>query len=293
VQRQQKTLFEATRLLYVGATRAISHLLLTASVSRDEKTGLPRAPSKNSLLSSIWPVFEQQMTVHQSSAAPQSVPRIRPASLLTRLARDAENVITNTAFVSAPRAASRSVARPDNHVERSIGTVVHFALEELSRRVDLPEHSNAQDERRWRMALQREGLWGDGLDAALKIVHGCIAQTLHCHHIGRWILSSEHTDAHSEWALTTVNAQGEIRDIVIDRSFIDKETRQRWVIDYKNSRPAPGESLDNFIARQVAAYMEQLRRYCDAVRLLGEEPLRCALYFTALGHLHTVTELES
>jgi len=293
-QRVQKTLLETTRLLYVGATRAVSDLLLTACVSWDAKTGLPRAPSRHSLLSPIWQVFAQHMTVHQPWAALALAPaeRILSAPLLTRLWRDAADSPAESAVTDSPRRAGRIVARPDHPVERSIGTVVHLALEELSRRQALPANTNARDQRRWCMALQREGLWGEVLDAALQQLCSAIDKTLRANHIGRWVLSSTHGDAHSEWALTTVNAQGEIKDIVIDRSFIDKDTGRRWVIDYKNSRPAPDESLDEFAVRESATYMEQLRCYRDAVRLLSEEPLHCALYFTALGHLHTVAELE-
>jgi hypothetical protein len=142
------------------------------------------------------------------------------------------------------------------------------------------------------MELQREGLWGKVLDEALELVLGAIDQTLRSDHIGRWVLSSGHEDAHSEWALTTVNAQGAIKDIVIDRSFIDRATGWRWIIDYKNSVPVPGESLHEFAARETATYMDQLRQYCDAVRQLGQEPLCCALFFTSLGHLHTIPELQ-
>ena len=92
--------------------------------------------------------------------------------------------------------------------------------------------------------------------------------------------------------MTTIDALGRIQDIIIDRSFIDAATGIRWVIDYKNSRPAEGEALQDFTARQCSAYLEQLRCYRDAVRALGNNPLRCALFFTALGHLHTVPALD-
>ena len=85
-QRRQKTLLETTRLLYVGATRAISHLLLTASVSRDEKAALPREPSMHSLLSPIWQTFAQQMTIHPPCAAAGAAPfRCDSPPRLTRL----------------------------------------------------------------------------------------------------------------------------------------------------------------------------------------------------------------
>jgi len=66
----------------------------------------------------------------------------------------------------------------------------------------------------------------------------------------------------------------------------------RWVIDYKTSRPAPQEPLAAFLARESDDYAEQLQRYRDALRRIGDEPLCCALYFTALGRLHVLEELS-
>ncbi len=292
VQRQQKTLLETTRLLYVGATRAVSGVLLTASVSWDEKTGLPTAPSKHSLLRPIWQTFVQQMSVHQPCAIAVSVDPLRSTPLLLRLPRVPVEAVVDYAVSDPPQRVGRTTARPDSFAERSIGTVVHLALEELSRRPQLPATASTADQRRWAMALQREGLWGSELDTALHTVLSAIGQTLRANHSGRWVLSSGHNDAHSEWRLTCVNAQGNIQDISIDRSFIDRDTGQRWIIDYKNSRPASGESLDAFAARESASYKVQLMLYRDAVRQLGAEPLRCALYFTALGYLHVVVELD-
>ena len=144
-------------------------------------------------------------------------------------------------------------------MERSIGTVVHLALEELSRRPNcLQSQVRVIDGAgAWRCSSRACGVMCS--TDALKVVVSSITQALQSDHIGRWVLSSGHAAAHSEWALTTVNAQGVVKDIVIDRSFIDRETGQRWVIDYKNSRPARGESLDDFVARESANYLEQLR----------------------------------
>ena len=63
--------------------------------------------------------------------------------------------------------------------------------------------------------------------------------------------------------------------------FID----QRWIIDYKTSRPLPGESLQAFSARELANYRDQLEGYRRAMSVLDERPIRCALYFTAITHM--------
>jgi ATP-dependent helicase/nuclease subunit A len=56
------------------------------------------------------------------------------------------------------------------------------------------------------------------------------------------------------------------------------------VVDFKSSEPADGESVEAFVARQLAQYATQLDSYRAALALRFAEPVRCALYFTALAH---------
>ena len=293
-QRRQKMLLEATRLLYVGATRAISHLLLTASVSRDEKTAIPREPSVHSLLSPIWQTFAQQMTIHPPCAAVEladsgttptatdslAAPRFTRVNKLIRGADFTTGCTSSYCASRQPRRAQHWNRRASGHG----GVVTSPRATWKARRARSTALAHG--------AAAAGPLGRVSLHDALKVVVSSITQALQSDHIGRWVLSSGHAAAHSEWALTTVNSQGVVEDIVIDRSFIDRETGQRWVIDYKNSRPARGESLDDFVARETTNYLPQLRLYCDTVRQLGQEPLRCALFFTSLGRLHRVPELD-
>ena len=291
-QRQKKHLLEATRLLYVGATRAIGQLLLTGVINIDNATALPGEPAKLSLLSPIWPTFSRQMQLDSVRDEPQSAASARSTHPLTRLARAALPSPDN-ADPTAPRETGENAAPLiANGTERSIGNVVHQALEALSRRTALPAATSNTDILHWRVALQREGLRDERLNQALQSVRRAVANALQSGGAGRWVLSGEHLEAHSEWALTTVDSQQRIRDIVIDRSFVDAATGVRWVIDYKSSAPATGESHTLFFTRESAAYLEQLRAYRDAVRDWGPQPVRCALFFTALGHLHIIRELD-
>jgi ATP-dependent exoDNAse (exonuclease V) beta subunit len=109
---------------------------------------------------------------------------------------------------------------------------------------------------------------------------------------GRWILSSAHPDARSEWALTRVDGEGRVEDIVIDRTFLDAATGERWLIDYKTGRPDSGEDLEQFLARESATYRPQMLRYRDTLRAIAPTVLRVALYFTAIGHLHRLHDLD-
>jgi ATP-dependent helicase/nuclease subunit A len=291
-QRQKKSLLEATRLLYVGTTRAVSHLLLTWSFQYEEKTGLPREPSKQTLLSPVWNTVRHQMTAHECSTALIASSSVTSERLLTRLRRDTKHANTVSSYPTSALDITDIPSRYDNHVERSIGTVVHLALEQLSARTVLPIEISVQDRRRWRMTLQKKGLSGGVLEGALKQVVSSLTQSLQVASSGRWVLSNDHIDARSEWPLTVVDERGRLRDIIIDRSFVDNVTGERWIVDYKSSRPNPEETLHVFAARESATYLGQLRCYRDALRGLVTEPLRCALFFTALAYLHAIPELD-
>ena len=85
------------------------------------------------------------------------------------------------------------------------------------------------------------------------------------------MLSPEHRDAPSELRLTGV-LDGQIRNVVIDRSFVD-EQGQRWVIDYKTGTH-PGADLAGFLREELARYRSQLELYRALARAWGRS--RCA-----------------
>jgi ATP-dependent exoDNAse (exonuclease V) beta subunit len=290
-QRDDKSLLEGTRLLYVGTTRAVSRLLLTAGLDIDQKTGEFRAPTGRSLLSPIWPSFREQMTVHEPwPVAGAAIARDLPPPLVRLSQPIATGSVTGEPLEEVPEA--NIPERPVNHLERSVGTAVHLALEELSLRDRLPRDLSDSDRERWRQVLRRLGLWGAPLEQAATMVEESVAATL-AEERGRWILQSDHRDARSEWCLTQLSPEGEPKDLIIDRTFIDRQEGVRWVVDYKTSRPADGESLPAFLASEADNYRTQLARYRDALAVLGDEPIRCALYFTALGLLHPVPDLDT
>jgi ATP-dependent exoDNAse (exonuclease V) beta subunit len=281
-RRKLKQAYEATRLLYVGATRAIHHLHLSAGIRWDDQKGEAKKPPSSSLLATIWDTFVQEMRVRESVEPGAEPGAAAPA--LVRLAADHLPPFPGDVVQTLPP--DNLPERPDNHFERVVGTVVHLALEELSLRTVLPANVTDGDRSRWRCALQVEGLVGEQLERGLAQVLASVTETLREGGEGRWVLSSAHREAHSEWAITCLDGEGVPGDIVIDRSFIDAATGVRWVVDYKTSRPLDAESLEAFIAREEDHYSGQLHRYRDALCAMGEEPVRCALFFTALGMLH-------
>jgi len=284
-RRKLKQDYEATRLLYVGATRAITHLHLSARIRWDDKKDAPVKPASTSLLATIWDSFAGQMRVHHGGAG-QEVTAPVP-----RLARQSLDTLPVAPAGSVPAPPPGNFPdRPENHFERGVGTVVHLALEALSLLAELPHAATQEDRRGWRRALAMQGLAGEALERALRRVAASVESTLAGGGAGRWLLSSAHPGARSEWALTVARDDG-FSDMVIDRTFVDADSGVRWVVDYKTSRPADGEALAAFVAREADHYREQLAEYRDALRALGDEPVVCALYFTALDHLHSLDEL--
>jgi hypothetical protein len=89
---------------------------------------------------------------------------------------------------------------------------------------------------------------------------------------GRWLLGAQ-TGARNEYRLTAM-VDGERRNLVIDRVFIDAQGRH-WIVDYKTSSHEGGE-LDAFLDRERVRYAAQLERYA---RALGEVQAGLGLYF--------------
>ena len=112
---------------------------------------------------------------------------------------------------------------------------------------------------------------------------------------GQWVLAN-HPEARCEWAISGVDASGQLQNAVLDRFFESPE--QRWIVDYKTAMPAsvPQEQSlheqflqEQFLQEQKDRYRPQLLRYRALIdRLFADnpKPVRIALYFTGLGELH-------
>jgi len=296
IQRAKKELEETTRLLYVGATRAVNHLILTACPNYKEEKESYSTPPARSLLGRIWPAFEEQMRVHE----PGVVAEIKQSDKLPALRR-VKNVEAVGLFETGTPAESESgdsniPPRSLNRAERAIGTVVHLILEHLSMAAELPRdladfYGKYWNREQCSFELRRQGLSAEELADALNAVETSITKVLEDEN-GRWLLSPAHREASSELALSYVGQKGLPANLVIDRTFVDAQTGVRWLVDYKNSKPSDGEHQEDFLQREEASYYSQLASYKNALTALGDEPVYCALYFTALGYLHKVEGLS-
>jgi ATP-dependent helicase/nuclease subunit A len=162
---------------------------------------------------------------------------------------------------------------------RHIGTVVHAALESYADMSALPTKAAIEAERDYYIyQLRRHGVPEGDLLRATSIVIEALMRTVSSAR-GRWIFAAEHRDARSEWALTGI-ASGRLTNVVIDRTFIDRDGT-RWVIDFKSSRHEGG-GLDAFLEQEMARYRAQLQTYLALAREIDTAHVRAALYFPLL-----------
>lgn len=299
-QRKLKTRLETARLLYVGATRAVKRLFLTAQVQPDKGEHPWRKPHADALLSPVWKTAQTQLQTHPPDDSGHDAPAagetaggglVRPA-LPTR----SDDTQASSIRAQAGSASAKQTVRPDARaglhprLHRHVGTVVHGTLEALSRFETLPQRSPDATQKGWSIALRQLGLAGKSLKLALELVQDAVGTTLSSKD-GRWMLSSEHAEAHSEWSLSIADPAGGPRELVIDRCFVTRDRGERWIIDYKTDRPAPGQAKARFVTDALIAHRTQLQTYRDALAALSTEPLRCAIYLTASGELVELGEL--
>jgi ATP-dependent exoDNAse (exonuclease V) beta subunit len=269
---------EASRLLYVAATRARSRLHLLACLDCD-KDGELKKPFAHSLLERAWPVAAPFFAIPQGRPREGGDP-VRSASifLIRRLASD----FRTPALPAAAKWQAPPQAREEERIEfswagetaRHVGTVVHRWLQRI-----------AEDELRgWdakrvdalvpalRRELQRRGVPASGLYAAAALVRTALKNSLGDER-GRWVLGS-HPQSRTEHRLRLRTKEG-ARTLVMDRVFRDSEGRQ-WIVDFKTSRHE-GAGVEQFLDEERKRYEPQLREYAT----LFTHP-RLALYFPLL-----------
>jgi len=276
---------ELDRLLYVACTRAVKRLHLLGAAEFKEAQDC-FAARKSSLLARLWPVCSHDFGDDQKDSEQALSGKAVPARMLQRLPDDWQ----------APAKTPPIIERGDVDVEhdfevieyswageeaRQLGIVVHDAMLRLSQ-----EGADHWDQTRidravlqWRAEFRRAGASEAQLEALTARTTTAVSNTL-TDEDGQWIVSRQHQQAQSEFALTAV-LDGVAQQLVVDRSFVD-EADVRWIIDYKTSRHT-GSDIDAFIASEKDRYYDQMARYGRAFSILDENrKIRLGLYFPLL-----------
>jgi ATP-dependent exoDNAse (exonuclease V) beta subunit len=280
---RDRAMLENARLMYVAATRAKHELHLLGHVDGVSGRVDPQPPA-NSLLKVLWPAVREAFSQAPQCQGPtQSAPAaVALRSSLRRLAIDWRLPASVARPLATARDSGELERRPDfdwvTEVARLVGIVVH---RDLDRRVRLRLQGTGAppiDALLYATELRELGVPADRIEAATARVVDAVRGTL-ADERGQWILAP-HAEESSEWALT-VQVAGELRHLIVDRSFVDA-SGVRWIIDYKTG-VHEGGALETFLAQETERYTPQLARYAAAVSRLGPQPVRAGLYFPLLG----------
>ena len=286
-EQKQRDTFEHQRLLYVAATRAREHLVLSAVLNPEPGKTKPAA---GSLLADLWPTLGAEFTeaLDQAPESPQSISeRERPDPSLRR---PPENWSPTTgeplAFTSRlpPRETTVEIEFNWAGVQaRRTGTVLHRLLEQVGR-IGIESMNDGQRQRcikRIPALLQALGSGRADLEKSVGIIQRAFEDTL-ASDTGQWILSGQHQDSSCELPITGL-IDGQLINAVIDRTFIDADGT-RWIIDYKSGYHEGG-NLDHFLQEEADRYRDQLDLYRRLFEQMEDRPVRTALFLPRHGRL--------
>ena len=296
--------YEATRLFYVGCTRAIRKLYLFGSLAKTEENEW-KNPPKKSLLNSIWENIKMDVTeisVHSPLYVQKNRQFERPGlqQLIRLVPSWVAPPLEDNELLKVYR--GKEVADEENiplletrnaKLARHTGTLIHRALQNLvGFSFEDIQIWQAKHLPFWRTWLKQQGWNNEEVNRSIQKILLAIDNTINDDR-GKWLLNDSHERSACE--LVIVHKQGnkidlKLRDNIIDRSFIADGAR--WIIDYKSSEPAAEQSIGDFLIQEVAAYKSQLVRYKTCFEALGETNIKAALYFPLLKNQERFLEID-
>jgi ATP-dependent exoDNAse (exonuclease V) beta subunit len=289
----EKEQLEVARLLYVAATRARKQLHLLGSVAYG-KDGI-KEPNKRSLLATLWSAQEirsdfQQLAYDDQSEFKDESQTIDDDHPIRRLPlgwtvpeEELISPLPQITTESIPEAGQLERVEFDwaSETARHIGTLVHRYLQRIAKdglgkwdqqKITALRHAFGN-------VLLNMGVPKSELKGAVVRVDRALNQIL-IDERGGWILSAQHQDARSEYALSSL-LNGKLVNVIIDRTFIDA-SGYRWIIDYKTGMHS-GSDIEEFLDREQERYCKQLERYAAIFRKIEDKPIRLGLYFPLMS----------
>lgn len=276
-EEKQKNAAELTRLLYVACTRAKQSLHLFGTFTLDEAVAI-KAPAPLSLLGQLWPVLNIKPEEILTPASASTTQDLTTQRLLKRLPAAWQTPISNQFDLSREIKPQAYAYHWQLHPEQVLGTVIHRLLYQIS--LDGLQHWECKkindSQSMFAGLLAQNGLLASQIPEALDKLNICLEKTL-VDARGRWILSSQHQAAQSEYAITAL-LHGKLQNYVIDRTFIDSSTEIRWIIDYKTTGYQENKP-EAFLNDAMRQHQQQLNTYAQALLLDKQQTIRCGLYF--------------
>ena len=297
-QEKQFQQQELCRLLYVGCTRAIKYLHLSAVIPTDcfdDDKPNPWSPSKGSLLNMLWSPYAEQFKAnyHYGDVEEQLSHRQETSRGLWRLPSDFQSTLElhSSPSISAHGDCSTMDSPVDidqeyyRYRQQQMGILLHRQLHTIVLEGIHQWQPNALRRQR-QQKIWETILAGQGFDNGER--QSIIAQmergidTMLSDPRGRWILSGDHSHSHCELSLNYCDTQGYAKTLVIDRTFVSNDIC--WIIDYKSTEPSKDQSQQDFFCQQRNQYRPQLNTYEQALRSYQvAKDYRQLLYFPLLG----------
>ncbi len=272
--QEQRARNEATRLLYVAATRARLQLHLFGQLEAARPDKPDPAPRSGTLLERLWLAikadFPQQPELLPDTATPESESGSRNIATLRRLRADWQ--LPRLPAGAAPSAVpiASYEAAPVDHGADLVERAVCEILRRLARRRAVPKLDAAMLAQLLTTRLERLGgapeLLPAAVAAGVELLQACLADARL-----NWIfasLAAPQAEAETPLKLTGMFA-GRLTSIRVDMSFTDP-AGTRWLIDLAPRPPDP-----------EAAFALRLARHLHLAQALDATPARAAIYLPA------------
>ena len=291
---RERERYEQARLLYVATTRAKQQLHLLGQVKPDRHDDIVESgsPARDSLLETLWPAVEGDFQRAAASLSAEQLLNAAPPAGGAAAAMPDQNLRRLPADWSLPALPPavnwtplQDEGRFGEQIEfswvgetaRHIGSVVHRWLQRIAE--DEMQGWNRERLERMRKTFRDElgmrGIPESEIDTATARVVTALGNSLEDER-GRWLLGPQ-KDAKNEFRITAL-IEGERRNLVIDRTFIDSEGNRR-IVDYKTSSHE-GADVAGFLDQERERYRSQLEHYALA---LGADESSLGLYFPLLS----------
>lgn len=278
-EHRLKEQLENTRLLYVGATRAVKQLRLIANVTRRDGCDELKSPSENSLLSSLWPQIKSQAQIIESSvlSAPQAKSRVNRVSRLPVNWQMAELPLGQLlAAYRGHEYQGNEQLDVEVNAELELSLTVGKGLKNVMMAIcqrGSEYWQNAGTANLSSLVANQMSLMGKQQDPSC--MHKVVSklQTILNEPKARWLLSVGHDHAKTNWQLSqrvTTNGVTEIQRHQITRSFVADGVR--WIVDFDCHSPCVDDET-------LAQKRQQLMPIVMMVSQLDELSIKAAIYF--------------
>ncbi len=314
-QQKLKQSLESDRLFYVGCTRAINQLHLLAyhtqewkeEKSNDKDNEFDQllgssldCPKGKTSLSNIWPYVIDNALLYPITETNKTDNQetLKHPNYIFRLPIDWQrpDYDTNDMLKKyrlkhyGENSPNDNRARPGELKQRHaryFGIILHNSLQQITETGY--QHWNREriklQEPFWQNQLEQMGV-PKNLSAEQSHKISLSVQKMLKSQIGSWLLNNQHPSSACELKLWS-NSHQQLKELIIDRTFVDAQENTRWIVDYKSSEPGQNQNTDEFVTQEAILYRQQLANYRGLFKN-HEGPVRAALYFPLIDAFYEI-----